>query len=185
MLVHLHAFFTEYILHSSLSKPGYNVSFNHLLLAYSLILCSPKVKKSEDYLTGTVNTDPKTLMLPEHQLLHSSPLPSFLRPSGNSIPYNEMTSLCWFSEGKKCQADRNTSLLHTKDYKNPKRVYPTHLANWTFFTCTGLKNNKVSTLENYFINFKLFKNVTWFLLCYFCRSPASTPYWLHHLILSP
>lgn len=88
MLVSLHEFFTEYILYSSPSKLGYNEFFNQLLLAYSLILCSTEMKKYEDYLTDSVNAGSRILMLPEHQVLHSSPFTLFLRLSGNSIPYN-------------------------------------------------------------------------------------------------
>lgn len=103
------------------------MSISQLLLAYPLMLCSTEEKKSEDYLTGTLNTGPRILMLPKHQVLHSSPLPLFLRLSGNSTPYNEMTSLCWSSEGKKCQADRNTSLLNTQDYKTSECVSIQHI----------------------------------------------------------
>ena len=109
MLVNLHKFFTEYILYPSLSKLGYNGFFNQLLLAYSLMLCSTEMKKYEDYLTDTVNTGPRILMLPEHQVLLSSPLlysSNFLE----TIPYNKTTPFCGASKGKGCKAYRNALL---------------------------------------------------------------------------
>lgn len=80
----------------------YNGFFNQLLLDYSLILFSTEMKKYENYLTDTMNTGPRIPMLPKHQVLQSSPFTSCLRLSGNSIPYNEMTSFCGARKGKKC-----------------------------------------------------------------------------------